>query len=496
MLAMTLQPSAQLVAPRVRSVPDYAFTSGVEAVELAQSVGLEPDDWQRSAVYDILAEDERGKWASFESAVVVPRQNGKGTIFEVVQLADLFLFSTAQRDFLAIHTAHEFKTAQEAFRRLLFWVENTDWLRKKVKRVSTAHGEEGIELLNGARQRFLARSSGSGRGFSCDRLGYDEAYHLPEETVAASLPALSARPNPSVIYASSAPRGDQYGIVLRRVMRRGRREPENRDDPQPEKDANLCYIEYSADPKADLDDPAARLQANPGASSPRGVPSLEYMQKERAGMSEVAFARERLGILDEHEGASVVDLELWDDLTEVGAQPMDPVAFAIDVNPDSSWSSIAVSGTTVQGRIFATVVERRRGTGWVVDRIEDLVDKWKPTSVTLDAIGPAGTLLPGLAERGVAVDVVSTTQYGQACGAFTAAVEERRIVHEGQSGLRAALEAARKRPLGEAGLWGWHRRDTTDISPLVAVTLATFAHVRTSGAAYEGPTDNRVVVFR
>lgn len=491
-----LQHVVQNVAPRVRSVPDYEFTSGVEAVELAQSVGLTPDDWQRDAVYDILGEDERGKWASFESAVVVPRQNGKGTIFEIVQLADLFLFSSSQRDFLAIHTAHEFKTAQEAFRRLLFWVENTDWMRKKVKKVSTSHGEEGIEMLNGARQRFLARSAGSGRGFSCDRLGYDEAYHLPEETVAASLPALSARPNPSVLYASSAPRGDQYGIVLRRVMRRGRQEPENKGEDAPPKDRNLCYLEFSADPKASLDDPEARLQANPGASSARGVPSLEYMDKERAGMSEVAFARERLGILDENEGATVVDLDQFDDLVEVGAQPLDPVAFGIDVNPDSSFSSVSVSGTTADGRLFGAVVERRRGTGWVVDFVEDLQTRWSPSSISLDAIGPAGSLLPAFAERGISIDVLSMTQYGHACGAFKAAIDEGRFVHEGQPGLRAALESARKRPLGESGLWGWHRRDTTDITPLVSVTIATFAHVRTSGAAHEKPVESRVIVFR
>lgn len=482
------------VAPRVRSVPEYSFTSGVEAVELSESVGLFPDPWQRDAVYDILGETDDGKWASFESAVIVPRQNGKGTIFEIVQLADLFLFSSSQRDFLAIHTAHEFKTAQEAFRRLLFWVENTDWMRKKVKRVSTSHGEEGIELTNGARQRFLARSNGSGRGFSCDRLGYDEAYNLPEETVAASLPALSARPNPSVVYASSAPRGDPKGVVLRRVMRRGRCEPEHSGEPVPAQDPNLCFIEYSADPKADLDDQAARLQANPGTSSPRAVPSLEYMEKERAGMSEVAFARERLGILDEVQGSTVIDLDVWDELADPTASPLDPVAFAIDVNPDSSFTSIAVSGKAADGRIFAQVVDRRRGTGWVIDRMEDLVAKWQPTSVTLDAIGPAGSLLPGFAERGIEIDVVTMTQYGQACGAFKAMVDERRFVHNAQTGLRAALESSRKRPLGDSGAWGWHRRDTTDITPLVAVTLATFAHTRTAGSGE--PIDNRMFVFR
>jgi hypothetical protein len=45
-------------------------------------------------------------------------------------------------------------------------------------------------------------------------------------------------------------------------------------------------------------------------------------------------------------------------------------------------------------------------------------------------------------------------------------------------GLRAALEAARKRDAGDAGAWLWNRRDDTDISPLVASTLAVFAHSR------------------
>lgn len=487
---LSVQPA---VKPRVRSVPDYSFTSGVEALELAESVGLVADDWQAAVVNDILGEDERGKWASFESALIVPRQNGKGTVFEIVQLADLFLFSSAQRDFLAIHTAHEMKTAQEAFRRLLFWVENTDWLRKKVKRVATAHGEEGIELLSGARQRFLARTNGSGRGFSCDRLGYDEAYNLPEETVAASLPALSARPNPSVIYASSAPRSDQYGVVLRRVMRRGRQEPEHPTDEPPAKDKHLCYNEFSADPKANLDDEAERIRANPGSISARGVPSLEYMEKERAGMSEVAFARERMGILDEVKGSSVIDMSVWAERADVLSSPIDPVAFALDINPDSSFASIAVAGRRADGRVHTEVVQRERGTGWVVDRIEELVEKWSPSSVTLDAIGPAGALLPRFAERNIEIDVVSMAQYGQACQGFKMLVDDDQLRYKEQSGLTAALEAARKRPLGDSGAWGWHRRDTTDITPLVAVTLATYAFARSTGA--DKPNDGRMFVF-
>jgi phage terminase large subunit-like protein len=490
-----LLPSAPPVVqpPRVRSVPDYAFTSGVEAVELAESVGLVPDSWQRDAVFDILAEDSAGRWSTFESALIEPRQNGKGTVLEVVDLADLFLFSSSQRDFLAIHTAHEFKTAQEAFRRVLFWVENNDWLRKKVARIRTSHGEEGIELLSGARLRFLARSSGSGRGFSCDRLTYDEAYDLPDETVAASLPTMSARPNPSVIYTSSAPLDGVKSAALRRVMRRGRREPLEKDGPVPDADPNLCYIEFSADPKADLDDREAWAQANPAVVS--GRMSLDFIAKERAAMSEVAFARERLGILDESKGATVIDLDVWDSLGDPLASPLDPVAFAIDVNPDATFTSIAVAGRTADGFTFAQVVDRKRGTGWVVDRVEELVEKWRPSEVVLDSIGPAGSLLPAFSERGIEIGVVGMQGYGQACGGFKALVDERRLRHNKQTGLRAALESARKRPLGDAGLWGWHRRDTTDITPLVAVTLATYAFARSVGEANRAE-DNRVIVFR
>lgn len=493
MLRMSLLRSGpRVVEPRVRSVPEYSFSSGVEAIELAESVGLRPDVWQQNAVMDILAEDESGKWAAFEAGLIVGRQNGKGAVLEVIDLADLFLFSAGTRDFLSIHTAHEFKTAQEAFRRVLFWVENNDWLRKKVDRIRTSHGEEGIELLSGARLRFLARSGGSGRGFSCDRLTYDEAYDLPEETVAASLPTMSARPNPQVIYTSSAPTSSVKSNVLRRVMARGRCEPEERDGPPREPDPNLCYLEYSADPKADLDDEAEWVRANPGTESDRI--RVEFIAKERAAMSEVAFARERLGILDENQGATVIDMATWGELADELSSPLDPVAFAIDVSPDSAWSSIAVCGRRADRMLHVEVVERRRGTGWVVDRVEELVASWRPVSVTLDAIGPAGALLPAFTERGISVDVVSMTQYGQACALFKNAVDDRQLFHKGQTGLTAALESGRKRPLGDAGLWGWHRRDTTDITPLVASTLAVFGFSR--GAVSPEPEDNRVFVFR
>jgi hypothetical protein len=464
--------------PRVRSVPEYSQSSGDDAIELAASAGLVLDEWQKLAVRDILAENAAGNWLTFESGLLVPRQNGKGAILEAIEIADMFLFGAR----LVIHTAHEFKTAQEAFRRVLFLVENTDFLRKRVDRVRTSHGDEGLELKNGARLRFLARSGGSGRGFSCDRLIYDEAYELPEETIAASLPTMSARPNPHVIYASSA--ALDKSVTLRRVMARGRRE-----DDRPVDDG-LCYLEWSADPKCDLDDRDEWVRANPATST--GRIRVDFIAKERAAMSDVTFGRERLGIVDESRNATVIDLEAWAAAGDPLSQPFDPVCFAVDIGPDAAFTSIAVAGTTPSGKVHVEVVDRRRGTGWVTDRLEELRDRWNPSAIVIDPIGPVGSLLPSFAVAGLDVTELGMREHARACGLFKVLVEEGRLVHKEQPGLTAALESARKRDAGEAGAWLWNRRDETDISPLVAVTLAAFAQSQKAPEV----VDSRVIVFR
>ena len=96
---------------------------------------------------DALAEDRQGNWAASEVGLIVPRQNGKGTILEAKTLHALFLM----RSPLVLWSAHEFKTAREAFLRCRSIVDNTDALRKLVRIIRTAAGEEGIVYFAGGR---------------------------------------------------------------------------------------------------------------------------------------------------------------------------------------------------------------------------------------------------------------------------------------------------------------------------------------------------------
>ena len=85
----------------------------------------------------VLAEslNRRGpKFSAFEVGLLVSRQNGKGAILEARELAGLFLLDER----LILHSAHEYKTAAEGFKRVLGLIEGSDMLRRRVKQVRTS----------------------------------------------------------------------------------------------------------------------------------------------------------------------------------------------------------------------------------------------------------------------------------------------------------------------------------------------------------------------
>lgn len=463
--------------PRVRSCLEYEFTSGPAAVAIYEKTGRRLDQWQRSSLDDHCAEKADGTWLTLESAEEVPRQNGKGEIINALMLLHLFVLRTTT----VIYSAHEFKTAKESYLKIYSLIRNTPEFHKQVEYYHNSNEDTSIKLRTGQRLRFLTRSKDGGRGFTGDVIIFDEAFNLSQSSLAAVLPTLSSVPNPHIYYFSSSGKDTGESDVFRGLKKRG-------DDG----DLSLIWLSFSADPKnMDPDSPESRAQANP-AYNVRIFDS--FIDVERKNLSELDFLRERMGIWDDTKTAAVIDLDLWETAGDVLSSPYDPVAFAIDIPPDSSFASVAVAGARPDGKIHVEVVKRSRGTGWVVDFVEELRDKWQPSQIVLDAKGPAGALLAQFAVAGVEIMTISYEEHIQACASFKMQVENGLLVHKSQPGLTSALESARKRPAGEAGGWLWNRRDETDISPLVAATLAAFAHSRSS--VVEAPEDNRMFVFR
>lgn len=442
-----VEPTQQWLPPDARP-NDQAET----ALDLASIAGLDLYPWQQDVLRNAMMRSASGRWAASEVAVVVPRQNGKGSILEVRQVWGLF---NGER--LQLHSAHEFKTCYEHFRRVRDLVESSPLLLDQVSIIRTGAGDQAIELKNGCRIRFIARSRSSGRGFSADVVYLDEAFELSDATMGALLPALSARPDPQVWYTSSAPHRDS--TVLHRVRSRGLAG----DDPR------LFYAEWSAPADADPADPENWAMANPSLGVRINEERIDVAQRS---LDPAEFAREHLGIPEEQEwSSSIIPVDLWDALKVPTSSPIvSGQSFALDVSPDRKWTSFAVAGRTDDESIQVEVFDRRPGTSWVVARAKKLyADHRKP--IRIEKGGPAGSLVSLLEEQGVEVVQVSTQDLARATGQFIDAALSGSLRHLGDPYLRSAVVGAELRASGDAELWA-RRSSKMDITPLVASTLA------------------------
>jgi hypothetical protein len=468
-----------VVEPAYLWVPEHVASSGVEAAEFAEMVGLSLDPEQRLALDVLLAEAPGGRWAALEAVLIAARQNLKTFLFRVITLANLYVFGTE----FVVWTAHEFNTAMEAFRDVLETIDGNASLSRRVKRVNQANGEEGIEFLSGQRLRFKARTKTGGRGLTGDLIILDEAFALQPSHMGSLMPTLSAKSisgNPQILYGSSA--CQIQSDVLRSLRDRGRAGG----------DPSLAYLEWCAPvvPCADgecdhhfgsdgcaLDDLELVRKANPALG--RRI-AVDFVLAERRSLPPMEFARERLGWHEDPVAVTGFSLERWAECADPDAAPADPVVFAVDVSPNSASAAIVACGGPVE------VVEHRRGTSWVVPRLVELRESHRPAAIGLDPHGPAGALVDDLTKAGVEFDDLSSGRSQQACAVLLDAVVDRRFVHRDEQPLNLAVVGARRRQSGDA--WKWSRRDSeVDISPLVAATIAFYLWQTASeaGSVYE-----------
>lgn len=489
-----------------------------EMLEWAAGYGYELDEWQQWIIREGCGVKPGGRWASFENTLIVSRQNGKGAILEVREMAGLFVLNEE----LIVHTAHELRTAQEHFLRVVSFLENNPALLKKVQggKPRRANGQEEIKLratpthIFGAsrkmvrksvtpRLKFSARTRGAIRGLSADCLVWDEAMILSAEAVGAALPALSAKGNPQMWLTGSAGLEDseQLASSRRRIIAGDRTlfgaewsiKPHLATCPR-DRARGRAANDFVTDCEEhdDRDAPESAAKANPAF----GIRLFwEQTENELAAMPPVEYDRERLGVGQwpgEDESWKVVSRDLWDSLM-VG----DPgrivagrtqTAFALEVDEDGNSTSVSVAWVHPDGYIVTEIPRNctRPGTDWAVERLEQLVKKYRPVAIVAPRDGPAAGLGDDLEKlwpkhhkfgsrlirTGPGDHAAAYAWFVQQCKS-----DDRPLRHLGKdraSGLWHAVGAAETRVIGDGGKT-WSRRDSTsDITPATACNLAAW----------------------
>jgi phage terminase large subunit-like protein len=461
---------AGLAVPRIRHAPRVRANAWEDVTELASSYGLNLFPWQENVLEGALGERADGTWAAKHVGLSVPRQNGKGAVLEALELAGLLLFGEK----LIVHSAHEVRTAQVGFRRILSYFENYDDLRKKVSGIGKAVAREYIRLNTGQELKFVTRSKSAIRGFSADRLLLDEGQILTDEAWEAILYTVSARPNHQIWLVGTPPLSVEEGIVFDRMRNRGIEG----------KDHQMAWFEWSAESGCDIDDPQVWAQANPALGL---TIQHDTVLTERAAASDEGFARERLGMWSDVTSQRVISADSWSVVADANVVDRGgEVAFALDVSPDRSTATIASASWTTEGLPYVDVLETRRGEpDWGVQRFVDLCERHDVRAVVVDGASAAFSMVDPLRLRGLTVTVTSARQMAAAFGGFYDSVMDGAVRHLDQPLLNSALAAARKRKIGDSG-FGWSRKDSeSDITPVCAATLALWG--LTSGEVAEKP---------
>lgn len=370
-----------------------------------------------------------------------------------------------------LHTAHEVKTARKAFLRIASFFENPRQypeLAALAKEIRKTNGQEAVVLTNGGSVEFIARSRGSGRGFTVDVLVCDEAQELTDEELAALLPTISAAPlgNPQVILTGTPPDPERQLAEQGEVFRRVRRDGETGAD------KHLAWTDYGiADgPLAAVDPDDRNLwhECNPALGLRLAVGEVE---RERSLMSTETFARERLGWWGD-PAESGGPLPGWPSLF-VEDEPPPPAAIGLAVSLDAAFGSIASADLWDDGRVNLAAVDRRRGTGWLVAEAKR-IQTTHGIAVVIDEKCPDATLIPALNEAGVDVTVMKLADYVDACSEMVNRVREQTVTHQRTTELDDAVAVAAWRDVGDGQRVFGRKKSAGPVDMLEAATAAMY----------------------
>lgn len=464
--------------PRVRLEPRRSekWTDGDDAGFLASSYGLTPDPWQAMVVASWLGRTVDGRLAAGRCGLAVPRQNGKNGVVEIVELFKIVVLGRK-----VLHTAHEVKTARKAFLRLKGFFENERrWpeLAALVQEIRQTNGQEAIVLTNGGSVEFVARSRGSGRGFTVDDLVLDEAQELTDEQLEALLPTISAAPSgdPQIVMLGTPPPPNADGAPFRRMRAAG----------VDGKDKRLSWHEWSPERAPNPLDSEALLACAAGTNPALGGRlHRSVVEDELAQMSFEGFMRERCGAWDSDSLGGLIDYPVWLERAIPAAQaPAEgTIAFGVKFSTDGERVSCGVALRPEDGpahlESFGVSLLADGGTSALVAWLS-VPERWRKASkIVVDGRAGSGDLKAQLVAAGVParrIHVVTTDEAITAHAGMLRAIREGEVTHLAQPGLDAQVRVAGKRKIGNAGGWGWQAvTPDGDVTALDAVTLARHA---------------------
>lgn len=413
--------------------------------------------WQRHAVdlgLELVEADGQLIPAYREVICTVMRQSGKSTlVFSLAGHRCTMWPTLPQR---AIYTAQDGNAARKKLiEDAAPFYTDSSLFNRLVRRVYRGVGAEGIDFQTGSTIRIIGSSEAAGHGMTSTGLAIiDESFadvdHRREQ---ALNPGMATVRDAQTWNVSTA--GTDTSVFLRTKIDMGRAMAEQGVT------SGTAYIEYSIPDDADCDDPAIWWEFMPALG---WTITEDVVAHERRTMPDGEWRRS-FGNQWTRADERTIPAAAWDAACDEFAAVEQPACFAVEVTPERSAAVIVAA--SADGTV--EVVDHQPGVAWVVERLQAITVR-HPVPVVVDSGGPAGGLAHELEAVGVRVERLATRQIVDACGVFFDAVLAGKVTVRRDVALDVAAASVTKRTVGDA--WLWSRRGDSDVSPIIAATLA------------------------
>lgn len=472
-------------------------TYGRELNAVAVRLGKPFIPWQQH-VADVGLEIDpaTGELWYDEVVITVPRQSGKTTLILVWMVWRCTLFARRLGSNQTVYYLAQ--SGKMARRKLIFEfipllrrargfteirnsrgapVKPTEW------KPSTNNGSENLLFGTDSRIQIEAPTDDGSHGDIIDMPVLDEAFAHQTDVVEQAVDAATiTRRSPQLLVLSTV--GTRQSHYLWGKVQAGRVAV---DDPT----SRMAYFEWSVPLEADWHDPTVWRKHLPAVGHTITVARLAARlakallaaddKADNDGFTQ-GVAGFRRGYMNQWLDVPLtlsargprIPAGRWEgcqvDRLVAGMMSERPVTLAFAASRDGEWGTIAVAAGSVDAP-YVEVVEHRRGTAWLPERVAELVARYR-LPVGCNAAGETGGMvhLVEYLVRGK-VRLLGAAEYAQSCAGLLADVEAGRLSRPfGQAPLDAAAAVAQDRKLGSG--WAWHTDSDVPISPLEAVTVA------------------------
>src|SRR5215471_12200186 len=405
------------------------------------------------------------KLAAAMGRPLMPWQSGKTTLFGAVLDHRALVVPRARCWF-----------TQQSGKHAVDWLINEHWplLAPFVPKVHLrrAAGSEHIKWLpSGGLIRPFPPTPDGLHGKTSDLVVVDEPWAFDPvrgtQLDQAIVPTMATRPNAQVWKVSTA--GDATSTWWLGSVETGRAAV------KAGRDTGVAYFEWSCPDSMDPGDAVSWPLYHPALGRTVGTETMRAAL-DQLGPDEFARAYGNRWV---STTARVIPLEAW---RRAGEDPAvlpaaGRVALAFDVAVDRSDAAIVAAWRTADGVAHVEVADQRPGTGWLVERLTELADRWRPLCVAYDQAGPAIDIADALSRAGAEPLGLKAREYAAACAGLLEALcaDVPAVRYRQHPALDAAAHSAVRRALGDA--WAWGRRQSSgSLACLTAMTVAVWAY--------------------